>query len=141
VAEGEMGPESKSMLDRLNNQSEYGRKKLLYKSELQERLLTALIDNTATVIADPRNYRENVQEPIFSSLMGNKDYIDSGYNLTNYLGIDPNSSMNAKDKISYVMNTKDFSRDKAIQLLAIESGNIQPANVPRQHVKLLLCMS
>ena len=135
VAEGEMGPESKSMLDRLNNQNEYGRKKLLYKSELQERLLTALIDNTATVIADPRNYRKNVQEPIFSSLMGNKDYIDSGYNLTNYLGIDPNSSMNAEDKISYVMNTKSFSRDKAIQLLAIESGNIQPANVPRQHVK------
>ena len=135
VAEGEMGPESKSMLDRLNNQSEYGRKKLLYRSELQERLLIALIDNTATVIADPRNYRKNVQEPIFSSLMGNKDYIDSKYNLTKYLGIDPNSSMSAEDKISYVMNTKSFSRDKAIQLLAIESGNIQPANVPRQHVK------
>jgi hypothetical protein len=135
VAEGEMGPESKSMLDRLNNQSDYGKKKQLYRSELQEPLLRALIEGTATVITDPRNYRKNVQEPIFSSLIGNKDYIDSGYNLTKYLGVDPNSNMNVEQKIQYVMQSKGFSRDKAIQLLAIESGNIQPANVPRQHVK------
>ncbi len=135
VAEGEMGPESKSMLDRLNARSEYGRKKDLYRSELQEPLLKALIEGTATVTTDPRNYRKNVQEPIFSSLMGNRDYIDSGYDLTKYLGVDPNSSMNAEQKIQHVMNTKGFTRDKAIQLLAIESGNIQPANVPREHVK------
>ena len=135
VAEGEMGPESKHMLDRLNSRSEYGRKKQLYRSELQAPFLKALIEGTVTATVDPRNYRKDVQEPIFSSLMGNRDYIDSGYDLTKYLGIDPNSNMKAEDKIQYVMNTKGFTRDKAIQLLAIESGNIQPANVPRQHVK------
>ena len=135
VAEGEMGPESKSVIDRLNTRNDYQTKKDNYRSELQEPLLRALIDNTATVTADPRNYRKNVQEPIFSSLMQDPAYIESGYNLTKYLGINPNDNLNAEAKIQQVMDVRGFRRDRAIQLLAIESGNIQPANVPRQHVK------
>lgn len=135
VAEGEMGPESKSVIDRLNTRNDYQTKKDNYRRELQEPLLRALIDNTATVTADPRNYRKNVQEPIFSSLMQDPAYIESGYNLTKYLGINPNDDLNAETKIQQVMSSRRFSRERAIQLLAIESGNIQPANVPRQHVK------
>lgn len=135
VAEGEMGPESKSVIDRLNTRNDYQTKKDNYRSELQEPLLRALIDNTATVTADPRNYRKNVQEPIFSLLMQDPDYINSGYNLTKYLGINPNDNLDVEAKIQQVMSSRRFNRDRAIQLLAIESGNIQPANVPRQHVK------
>lgn len=129
VARGEMGPEA--ALDRITN---LDRKKGRYQSEIQKPLMLALIEGRATATVDVRNYKERVQKPIFTSLMQDENFAKSGYNLDTYLGV--NRSLSAAEQINQLMRARGITdENRAIQLLAMSSGNIQTANVPRQHVK------
>ena len=133
VAEGEMGPESKGTLKRVI--TDLDNKKNRYRTDIQEPLMLALIEGKAHVTTDVRNFKQKVQEPIYTELMKLDSFKDSGYNLETFLNDD--ISLSTEQRINRV-TAKVGSRDRAIQLLAIASGNIQTANVPRQHVKASL---
>ena len=133
VAEGEMGPESKGTLKKVI--TDLDNKKTRYRTDIQEPLMLALIEGKAHVTTDVRNFKQKVQEPIYTELMKLDSFKDSGYNLETFLNDD--ISLSTEQRINRV-TAKVGSRDRAIQLLAIASGNIQTANVPRQHVKASL---
>jgi len=133
VAEGEMGPESKGTIKRVI--TDLDKKKAKYRADIQEPLMLALIEGNAHVTTDVRNFKQNVQEPIYTELMKLDSFRDSGYNLDTFLNDD--ISLPTEERIRRV-EAKVGSRSRAIQLLAMTSGNIQTANVPRQHVKASL---
>ena len=129
---GEMGPESSKILEKY--ETELSKKQRKYQEEIQKPLMLALIENRAFVQTDVRNYREKIQDPIFKYLIENQpDFADSGYSLSKFLNVDKTKS--TQEKITQLMSDRNISESMAIQLLAMNSGNIQTSNVARQHVK------
>lgn len=139
MIKGEMGEESTHTFS--TNEAFIKNKADNYRRKVQSPFIDMIIEGRATAIVDVRNYKENIQDPIFekltkSGLLGSIDY-----NLNNLIERTGANSGSAQDRRNALMpELSKFGLDEsmATQILSMTSGNIQTASVPRQHVKAFL---
>jgi hypothetical protein len=135
VQAGEMGKHDAAYLS--TNERSLSAKAEVYQ-KMQYQFLTAVVEGRASAIVDIRNYKEKVLDPIYGKLrtvglLGESN----GFDLSKLVK-DASGSGSTEDKISRlgsVLEGHGLDKSMALQLLAMQSGNIKTASVPRQHVK------
>lgn len=133
--QGEMGPFSAEYLTK--NQSAHDRLQQQYR-QVQRPLLDLIIEGRAFVVADARNYREKVLDPVFerlrsSGLLSSRDNYDPA-SLVKRLAV--GTTTQAKlHTLTEAISSYGFGEDMAVQLMVIASGRVETTALTRQHVK------
>lgn len=133
--QGEMGPFSEAYLSK--NRSSHDRLQQEYQ-QVQRKFLDLLFEGRAFVVADARNYREKILDPVFerlrsSGLLTSRDSYDP-VNLVNRLAVG-NSTQARLHTLTEAISKFGFGEDMAVQLMMISSGKVETTALTRQHVK------
>jgi len=137
---GEMGRFNESDYNSPSFKSRQDIRYDMYKS-IQRKNFTLVAMGITNIVVDPKNYRSQVIEPTWDFInlrLKNAFVSDYGGSIRGFVeGVTRgDSSFGAKvAAINTALNINDTSSNTAYQILAIASGNMSGANVPRQHAK------
>jgi hypothetical protein len=147
MVEGEFGRFSDDQLSRMDST---GARRARYK-RVQSKVLRALADNRAFIVADARNLREGVIDPLMfgaydertgtnrGPLIAREVWEQHDYDIAKLARKATGSSVD--ERVLSLSNQFGFSNETSLQVLALASGNIRAAGVPRQHVKAYSLMA
>lgn len=121
------------MFSSSSQNSDYQRKK--------EQFAQLIIEGRASGIIDVRNYRQQLANPLYEKISSTSSLLQEfNYDLDRAVsrlseGDDFDSRVNSLLRGMNQYSSSSFSREDALTLMMLTSGNIKQANVPRQHVK------
>ncbi len=139
---GEMGAFDKDVYDSSAFRTRQDAKYDMYRS-MQKKNFAMVALGLTKIVVDSKNFRSQVIEPTWDYInmaLGERFVNDYGGSIVGLVNSVTNSGDSLKTKADKLVRTLNVGSNKtdvltAYQILAIASGNISAANVPRQHSK------